>query len=169
MDGFAAGRPDGTHAGAHYAEPAEAYRSGGYGHAAPGGVGDPHPSDWLGQADPSKHAQLQEFCARRHSYHGGWAGQQRDRICGLATGIDRHRQNVAGGLGLRACRGSRRFRAARSAAHGLEPGGLPACTHFLLRHAAESVSGRLQPSSLAAAGRKPHLPPHAAPAMAAGL
>ena len=43
------------------------------------------------------------------------------------------------------------FRPARSAAHGREPGGVPAGHILLCQHAAESVSRRLQPSSLATA------------------
>jgi hypothetical protein len=34
------------------------------------------PADWLGQADPGEHAQLQELCARRYSHHPGRAGKQ---------------------------------------------------------------------------------------------
>ncbi len=51
----------------------------------------------------------------------------------------------------------------------VEPGGLSAGSDFLYRHAAEPVSGRIQSSSPAAARRKPHLPPHAALSLAAGL
>ena len=58
---------------------------------------------------------------------------------------------------------------ARSAAPGHQPGCLSAVADFLHRHAAESVSGRIQSASPAAARRKPYLPPHAAVSLAAGL
>ena len=51
----------------------------------------------------------------------------------------------------------------------VSPVAYPLAIILLRRHAVESFSGRIQPSSLAAARRKPHLPPHAAPALAAGL
>ena len=57
MDGWRRGwvtKP--PHAGPHYAEPHQAYRSGRHHHAAAGGLGHPHPVDRLGQTNAGQYA-----------------------------------------------------------------------------------------------------------------